>query len=671
MIPDKVKEYLKDVLCFDIETCSSDSDGNPINISDFNNYVKRAKCKWIGFYSYKYNKSLSVPVAGNEQLIQDFIDEHKVLVGFNSEEFDLPIIYNNCLVKEDRYYRRIDIMRVMGSDVFKGHKNRASLMGVKLPSNRLKQMAESFNLETKKGDIDYDIFFKDVWTIEEQKEIKEYLDADIMVTKQLFDKLMEYWSPFVDMVSDKFIADWSWLTSSIASLTYKCACHTLGVEPTFGEHKGEKEEMGGRVILPKVDEARGVWYVDVRSLYPHIYAMFNLHAEMPGEMSIEEAHQDNPNEIIFEGNSVFKVKGKYYVTEQHILGKDLMKKLKMRMKLKKEDPNNPMQYALKILLNSHYGAQRSPIFEQIHTPNGGWDCCWLGQQINELMEKMMNEFGFDVIAGDTDSIFCKAKKDNTEEYIKTCLKKIVKYINENVPFPQETFDIEIEGYLDYIMWSTDLKTGETKKKNYVYLKNNKVSIVGMPIIKDNATVLGKMILNKSIIPMIKETKCAKFDKKELKYIINKYLEREDFLDLMAKEFKVKPLRRYKLSSQIQAQISEKYFNNGDGSIMLIKNKRVGKVGKGKKYCTIAEAKEAKLSIYDIDFEKLYNELQPFCKDAYLDDDKDRKVMEAYLDNKQKNLDEFINSDLFDSAAVGYDIDDKEFIENEIFFELNS
>jgi len=240
-----------------------------------------------------------------------------------------------------------------------------------------------------------------------------------------------------------------------------------------------------------------------------------------------------------------------------------------------------------------------------------------------------------------------------------------------VPFPQETFDIEIEGYLDYIMWSTDLKTGETKKKNYVYLKNNKVSIVGMPIIKDNATVLGKMILNKSIIPMIKETKCAKFDKKELKYIINKYLEREDFLDLMAKEFKVKPLRRYKLSSQIQAQISEKYFNNGDGSIMLIKNKRVGKVGKGKKYCTIAEAKEAKLSIYDIDFEKLYNELQPFCKDAYLDDDKDRKVMEAYLDNKQKNLDEFINSDLFDSAAVGYDIDDKEFIENEIFFELNS
>jgi len=73
--------------------------------------------------------------------------------------------------------------------------------------------------------------------------------------------------------------------------------------------------------------------------------------------------------------------------------------------------------------------------------------------------------------------------------------------------------------------------------------------------------------------------------------------------------------------------------------------------------------EAKLTIFDIDFEKLYNELQPFCKDAYLDDDKDRKVMESYLDSKQKELDSFIDNDLFDSAAVGDDIDDKEFMKD--------
>ena len=438
MIPDKVKELLKNVLCFDIETSSMDTTG-PISISDFNNYVKRAKAKWIGFYSYKYEKCVSLPVVGNEDIIRKFIKEHKVLVGFNNEEFDTPICFNNLLISQR--YKQIDIMRILGSDVFKGHKNRASLMGVKLKNNKLKNMAKQFNVETQKGDIDYKIFQKDVWTKEEQKEIKIYLEADVMATKQLFDKLLDYWSPFVDMVDDKFVNDWSWATSSIASLTYKCACHTLGVEPTFGEHKGEKEKMGGRVILPKMEEARGVWYVDARSLYPHIYAMFNLHNEL------EEKNMDACDNY-FNGNEVFKVKGTYDIDEPSILGKDLMEKLKMRMKLKKEDPDNPMQYAIKILLNSHYGAQRSPIFEQIYTPNGGWDCCWLGQQINEIMEKMMTGFGFNVIAGDTDSIFCKAteEKFNHKEYVKVCLKKIVEYINQNVPFPQETFEIEIEGY---------------------------------------------------------------------------------------------------------------------------------------------------------------------------------------------------------------------------------
>jgi hypothetical protein len=46
-------------------------------------------------------------------------------------------------------------------------------------------------------------------------------------------------------------------------------------------------------------------------------------------------------------------------------------------------------------------------------------------------------------------------------------------------------------------------------------------------------------------------------------------------------------------------------------VYLIKNNKVGKVGKGAKYATIEEAKEAKLSVKDLDLEKLTNELQPF------------------------------------------------------------
>jgi hypothetical protein len=44
---------------------------------------------------------------------------------------------------------------------------------------------------------------------------------------------------------------------------------------------------------------------------------------------------------------------------------------------------------------------------------------------------------------------------------------------------------------------------------------------------------------------------------------------------------------------------------------LIKNRRVGRVGKGNKYCTIEEAIKHKLNISELVLEKVWNELDPF------------------------------------------------------------
>ena len=664
-ITEKLENLRKSILVLDIETSASYPDGTKINIrTNFEQYIQYAKCKWFGCYSYKYDKYVIDKVKGNEEKIKNLIAEHKVIASFNGEEFDVPILYNNDLMPEDKRFMQIDCLQILGKSVFtsrsgRPYKNRGELMGFKFKKNSLKVIAETMKLETQKGDIDYEIFFKDEWTEEEEKDIRKYLESDVKATKQMFDKLYNFWYPFTEFLSVKNILNFSWIRSSIASLTYKCACNALGVEETYGEMPDKKkEEMGGRVITPKYEEARKVWYVDVRSLYPHIFAMFNLFAEC------------KPFESGWHGNDIFKVKGYYDITVPHKLSIDIMSKLKTRITLKKEDPDNPMVYAIKILLNSLYGAQRSPIFEQIHTPNAGWDVCWLGQQINEMMEKMMVEKGFNVIAGDTDSIFCIAKNDinNNKEYVIDCLNNIVKYINSNVPFPQETFEIEIENYIDYIMWPIDMKTGVTKKKNYVYLSNDKVSVVGLPVIKDNATKLGQLILKEVLIPMIKKEKKAKFLREDIKYIINKYLDRDDALSLLSKEFKVKPFKSYKKESQIQAQISLNYFDGQDGVIRLIKNTKIGKVGKGNKYCTVEDAKENNLNIYDVDLTKIYNELQPFCESGFLDDEKDKKIMERYLGSKQAELDKFFESDLFDSDAVGDDVTHKEFLDNEIFFE---
>jgi len=640
----KLQELKESILIFDVETCSSYPDGRPIDIrTNFDDYVLYAKCKWFGCYSYKYSKYVCDEVKGNEDKIKAFIAEHNVLIGFNNEEFDTPIITNNNLLPKKRFMQT-DLLCILGSSTYTRHdglpfKNRGGLMGFKFKNNSLKAMAQAMKLEIQKGDIDYTIFFQDSYTDQERIDILKYLKADVEVTKLMFDKLWDFWYPFTEFISDANILNLSWIKSSIASLTYKAACHTMGVEETYGEKSNKpKEEMGGRVIDPKYEESRGVWYVDFASLYPHIYCMFNLFNEIKALNGEEFDNEDlqKMEKQIWHGNDLFKVKGYYDISNQHPLAIDVAEKLVERAKLKKEDPENPLIYVLKIFLNSLYGAQRSEIFEKIHTPNGGWDCCWLGQQIQELLENMMTGFGFETIAGDTDSIFIRAvtpDKDN-KQYVQECLQKVVDKIKANVPFPCETFKIDIENKgnaIEYIMWPFSdqpiqvvdedgktinkkinnrlVKVRKAKKKNYMYIANSKVKIVGLPIMKDNATALGKKILEESIKPRILKEGHAKFD--DINFILETYLKEPDNLRLLVREFKVKAAKNYKNPSQIQAQISEGYFDGQDGVAYLIKNKKCGKAGKTAKYCTMQEAIDNKLEVKDLDLTKLENELEPF------------------------------------------------------------
>jgi hypothetical protein len=213
----------------------------------------------------------------------------------------------------------------------------------------------------------------------------------------------------------------------------------------------------------------------------------------------------------------------------------------------------------------------------------------------------------------------------------------VKYISDNAPFKVDTFNIAIEKKTDYILYphenqpvvGEDGKNLKEKnrliykkqplKKNYLYIVTNKdgnkeVIIKGLPIIKSNATKLGYEIFNNVLKPKIKEQGHAKFDKSYIQSILDGYLQREDALDWISIEYKVKPSKGYKKDSQIHAQISRAYFGGGDGCIRLVKNSKIGKVGKGTFYCTIPEAIENKLTSEDIDLEKIWKELTPFLKD---------------------------------------------------------
>ena len=627
----------KDCLVIDTETWAEFSNGQEINIGyQFDQYLEYAQVKWFGAFSYARNMFYILDASKYRKIIQDLLNSHSIIIGFNSEEFDWSIIKNNGLISDpNKRVLHVDCMQILGKNTFTNRngyafKNRGELMDYNFKNNSLRCMAEEMKLETQKGEIDFKIFQKNSWTPQEEAQIKLYLKGDVMAVKQMFEKLWDFWSPFTEMLDEKYVKDLSWIRSSIASLTYKAACSYLQIEPTYAD-KGivevETEKMGGNVLLPKYEEAKNVWYVDFASLYPHLFCMFNLFNE--------KIYHADARAGLWHGNDMFQVRGYYDISKEHKLNTQVKKKLNERIALKKTDKTNPMVYAIKIFLNGLYGVARSPIFEKIHTPNCGWDCCWLGQQVQAYTIKRMAEFGFEAIYGDTDSVMllAKNKENNNKDYVKECLKTIISEINANVPFPVETFDIAIEGCLDYIMFPFSneavedlegnkikennkiVKEPKGKKKNYLYIKDSKegkeVVLVGLPIKKDNATNLGIKIYEEVLKELIIKNNCAKFTHSFIKETINGYLKKDEILTLIAQEYKIKPLISYKKESQIQAQISKAYLNGQDGIICLIKNKTTGKVGKGTKYCTIEEAKEAKLTEEELDLTKLWNELTPF------------------------------------------------------------
>ena len=670
-VKNKLDNVLKSTLIVDIETCALSSSGKEIEIrGNFEEYISMAKVKWVGCYSYKNKKQYYLNAQTQAKEIISLLNSHDILVHFNGLDFDIPILANNGFVDTKKRYNHIDLMVILGlttaktKDGYK-YKGRGALMDYKFKKNSLRHMAEIMQLETQKGDIDFKIFQKNEWTKEETNEILKYLSSDVMAEKQMFDKLVNYWKPFAELIDEKYVYDLSWLKNSIASLTYKSVCRVLNEEPTYGEIGSQAEEMGGFVLLPKQEESYGVFYVDYTSLYPNIFSCFNLTAEIPEE-DIEN------HENVWHGNDLFKVRGYYDCSKWHILSKWIAEKLEERIRLKQNDSESPLIYTLKIILNTIYGIIRSAIFEKVHTKNAGYDCCWIGQQINEFTRRMLEQFGFNILQSDTDGFMIKAidDKNNNKKYVLECLDQIVEIIKEHMPYPTDNFTIKIEEYFDYLLspfseqpivedkireqlnkelvkgyiekevnkkkcvidessniivkigrsW---VKTRMGRKKNYLFIANNKVELVGLPLKKDTATPLGVQIFKEVLEPEILKNKRAKFPKKYIQGLIEEYLKKDGVLESLATEYKVQRIDTYKEykqcldkskyePKQIQCQISMTYFGGEAGVIRLIKNSKVGKVGKGMSYCSLEEAKKVNLTANDLDLTKVYNELEVFC-----------------------------------------------------------
>lgn len=586
----EIQNIIKKVLIYDIETAVAQDKPNP----------EKDHFRIFGAWSYKYNKYFFLTDLNKIQLL---IDEHEVCVGHNSSyresAYDQPILERHGI--SFRNVKTCDTLEI-------SKKRLKSMMYLDVENYSLRGLAEFFEFPTQKGDLDYSILQKEPkeWNQSEKKEILTYLKADVEVTKLLFEKLIDYFGVFRQFVSQKEIENWGWIMRTPASLGYHIMCEYLSVEEEYG-HGRSDEDIGGLVRTPSGGYFHNVWYIDVASLYPNIIIMFNMF----GHPNLQSEDKN-----WFTGNEVFSIEGKYSTEKYSKMSEEFKTMFTQRKAIKKSNPR--LATAYKILMNSGYGVLRSPMFKSTYYEHTGADICRLGQQINLLMSKHAEKNGFTTIYGDTDSIFIRDVQERDKETQRVALKQTIqdikKFVLSNVPWPSDTFDIDIEtgDMIDYIKFVYDEGRKQYIKKNYwyVYDSGQKIDMKGLPIKKTGSTQLGIFIYDKYLVPQIKNGKFG-FKKSEIKSYIEKEL--EENIGLAARTINTKPVSSYKNPGQLQAQLSKEYLDGEGGKIDVIKNTKCGRAGKGFKYCTIEEAQRHRLKIHDIDLEKTWNELRPFIQ----------------------------------------------------------
>jgi DNA polymerase-2 len=199
--------------------------------------------------------------------------------------------------------------------------------------------------------------------------------------------------------------------------------HTYGyVAPNVADINYTRMSSGGFVLNPKVGVHANVLVMDFKSLYPTLIETFLIDPLSRAERG---------------SNPLQTPAGFSFSRDQHILPSKITELLERRANAKIEKDTNLSQ-AVKILMNSFYGVMGSSgcRFYQEDLPDA---ITGTGQWILKTVISFLEELGFQVLYGDTDSIFVQLKtfeKYESEGF--DLVKKVNFYLFEKL---QKDYDV--------------------------------------------------------------------------------------------------------------------------------------------------------------------------------------------------------------------------------------
>ncbi len=255
------------------------------------------------------------------------------------------------------------------------------------------------------------------------------------------------------------------------------------VAPNVVDITRDVHAAGGYVLEPDSGLHQHVVVLDFKSLYPSIIKTFKI--DPYSRLMAETAPVQTPAGIKF--------------SESHHLLPDFISELLEKRQLAKENNDPYLSQAIKILMNSFYGVMGSAGSRFYHadlpsaiTGTGQWI-------LRETIEYLQND-GFEVVYGDTDSVFVKLPTgERVFDKAETMSARITEHLKKTLKkhFKVESFlEVEFDKYYRQIFFPI-LRTGEGgAKKKYAGLicdrqGEQKLNFSGMEFVRSDWTKLAK------------------------------------------------------------------------------------------------------------------------------------------------------------------------------------
>ncbi|MFT5218626.1 MAG: DNA polymerase-2 [Planctomycetota bacterium] len=262
------------------------------------------------------------------------------------------------------------------------------------------------------------------------------------------------------------------------------------IAPNIGDYQGELSAPGGYVMDSRPGLHDSVLVLDYKSLYPSIIRTFRI--DPYARIAAQKA---SPDEIVpgYDGASFHKT--------EHILP-TIIENLWAARDQAKQDKNAALSQAIKIIMNSFYGVLGTPGC-RVHDSRLTSSITKRGHDLIIQTVKLIEEAGYEVIYGDTDSVFVALGKSQSNAIAAKIGNELVARVNQYWQATlaeqygiESCLEMEFETHFKQFFMPTMRGSDQGSKKRYAGLVDDengsrKIIYKGLETVRTDWTELAR------------------------------------------------------------------------------------------------------------------------------------------------------------------------------------